>query len=52
MIIKHLKIQERYQQKLQKKLAEGEYEKFRVEQDKLYESDFNKEIKCYLKDHK
>jgi len=31
-----------------KKLAEGEYEKFRVEQDKFYESDFDKTIKKYL----
>lgn len=35
-----------------KKLAEGEYEKFRIEQDRLYESDFDKEIKSYLKGHK
>lgn len=35
-----------------KKLAEGEYKKFRVEQDKFYESDFDKEIKGYLKEHK
>lgn len=35
-----------------KKLAEGEYEKFRIEQDRLYESDFDKEIKSYLKGYK
>ena len=35
-----------------KKLAQGEYEKFRVEQDRLYESDFDKEIKRCLKGHK
>lgn len=34
-----------------KKLAECEYEKFRIEQDKFYESDFDKEIKGYLKGH-
>lgn len=32
-----------------KKLAEEEFEKFRIEQDKLYESDFDKEMKKYLK---
>ncbi len=32
-----------------KKLAEGEYGKFRIEQDKKYESDFDQEIKKYLK---
>lgn len=31
-----------------KKLAEGEYEKFRIEQDKRYESDFDREVKKYL----
>jgi len=31
-----------------KSLAEGEYGKFRVEQDRKYESDFDKEVKKYL----
>lgn len=31
-----------------KKLAEEEYEKFRVEQDRLYESDFDREVKKVL----
>jgi hypothetical protein len=31
--------------RLQKKLAEQEYEKFRVVQDKNFESDFDKEVK-------
>lgn len=35
--------------KVAKELAEGEYEKFRVEQDREYESDFDKTVKKYLK---
>lgn len=31
-----------------KELAEGEYEKFRVEQDRLFESDFDREVKRVL----
>ena len=31
--------------------AEGEYEKFRIEQDKNYISDFDKEIKNFLKNN-
>lgn len=39
----------RISHEIAKKLAEEEYEKFRVEQDKLFESDFDKETKKYLK---
>jgi hypothetical protein len=35
-----------------KQLAEGEFKKIRVEQDRLYESDFDKEIKGLLKEIK
>ena len=35
-----------------KKLAEGEYEKFRVEQDRMFESDFDKEVGKYLEKKK
>jgi len=34
--------------KVANELAEGEYEKFRVEQDRLYESDFDREVKRVL----
>lgn len=34
--------------KVAKELAEGEYEKFRIDQDKNYESDFDKKIKKYF----
>jgi hypothetical protein len=38
--------------KVAKELAEGEYEKFRVEQDRLFESDFDREINRFLKKRK
>ena len=38
--------------KVAKELAEGEYEKFRVEQDRWFESDFDREINRFLKKRK
>lgn len=35
-----------------KRLAEGEYEKFRIEQDLNFESDFDKQVKKYLSNKK
>lgn len=35
--------------KVAKELAEGEYKKFRIRQDREYESDFDKTVKKYLK---
>lgn len=44
-----LKDAEKVSAKVAKELAEGEYKKFRVEQDRLFESDFDREIKRFLK---
>lgn len=43
MIMKYLKM---LSTEVAKALAEGEYEKYRIVQDKLYESDFDELIKA------
>jgi len=35
-----------------RELAEGEYEKFRIEQDMRYQSDFDKSVKKYIEKKK